>query len=278
MLKVEKALQLLETRTDLVKRMEGEKRETHVMMFETTSNGKHLGFWLHHPRGRRDGIRIKLEKIPAGFETIEQIECAKSDGLSKPKSRIPNGKGICVFVSEEADLVKLLQAYNGSWAASSEVVMLDPPVPPLDKAIEVSEPSLTEEFGEPPDDNLADLNLFARKVRRGQASFRDIFLKLYQNKCAVTGEGPSVVLEAAHIWEHALSGINHSSNGLLLRADIHILFDEGLIKVNPESLVVEVSPDLMGTQYEQLNGKLLLIRGDGSQPSKVFLEKRYEAR
>lgn len=273
MLEVEKALKLLQTRSDLVKRLEGEKREQHVMMFETVSTGKHLGIWLGHPRGRKNGIRIKLEKIPNDLQNIEIIECAKSDGLSKPKSRIPNGKGVCVFVSEESELVTLLHAYNG---ASTAVSPVSAPIEDIDGESRPFFPSPADDFGQPPNDNLAELNSYARKVRRGQKAFRDILLKLYSGKCAITGEGPPVVLEAAHIWEHASSGVNHSSNGLLLRADMHILFDERLININPDSFLIEVSPSLAGTQYERFNGKPLLSRSDGSHLSKEFLEKRYK--
>lgn len=140
---------------------------------------------------------------------------------------------------------------------------------------EGSTESLDGEFREPPNDDLAQLNLFARRVRRGQVAFRTILLELYGCKCAVCGQGPAVVLDAAHIWEHALSGINNSSNGLLLRADVHILFDDGLIKINPESLLIEVSPQLKGTQYYAFNGKPLLPRKDGSKPNSEYLAKRY---
>lgn len=103
-----------------------------------------------------------------------------------------------------------------------------------------------------------------------------MLLQLYGGRCAVSGEGPPVVLEAAHIWEHATSGVNHSSNGLLLRADIHILFDEGLLRIHPESLVIEVARELTGSQYETLGSNKLRERKDGSRPSSEYLAKRYE--
>ncbi|HEX2206797.1 MAG TPA: HNH endonuclease signature motif containing protein [Longimicrobium sp.] len=84
-----------------------------------------------------------------------------------------------------------------------------------------------EDFGEAPDDDPARLAQFARKVRRGQAKFRQNLLKLYGGRCAVSGWAPESVLEAAHILLHADSGLNHSENGILLRADLHILFDDG---------------------------------------------------
>lgn len=276
MLKVDEALNILRSRSDLVKRLEGETRQKHVMMFETVAAGRQLGFWLSPPRGRNNGVRIKLEHIPADITEIEKIDCAKSDGLSKPSSKIPNGKGVCVFVSDEEALVKLLQSYNGN---TKNVASVHPTqVSALDVSSDkTSRDSWRSEFSEPQDEDLPRLQLFARKLRRGQASFRNMLLELYDRRCAVSGQGLPVVLEAAHIWEHAASGINHSSNGLLLRADIHILFDEGLLRIHPESLLIEVASELRGSEYEILASKKLRERKDGSRPSSEFLAKRYQA-
>ena len=49
------------------------------------------------------------------------------------------------------------------------------------------------------------------------------------------------VLDAAHIFSHSESGINQQSNGILLRTDIHNLFDKHLIKINLFSCAIEVS-------------------------------------
>lgn len=135
--------------------------------------------------------------------------------------------------------------------------------------------SVIDEFGEPPNDDIAKLNVYARKVRLGQPTFRRVLLDLYGSKCAVCRQGPEFVLEAAHIWEHSLSGMNHSSNGILLRADIHILFDAGLIKIDPESLEIRVASELMGSEYEKFHGLTLLPRIDGSRPSVEYLARRY---
>lgn len=194
----------------------------------------------------------------------------------------------CFRFDREDQFLRLLDWYTAKLTAVSQDNLLpfenDTPAEslstdefeiPSSSEGEGSIESLAAEFGEPPNDDLAQLSLFARRVRRGQVALRNILLELYGNKCAVCGLGPAVVLDAAHIWEHALSGINNSSNGLLLRADIHILFDEGLIKINPESLVIEVSPQLRGTQYDAFNGKPLLPRKDGSKPNSEYLAKRY---
>ncbi len=133
------------------------------------------------------------------------------------------------------------------------------------------------DYGEAPDDNLDELQRFAARVRKGQPKFRQKLLALYDNKCAMTGTGPAVVLEATHIWPHAQSGINQSDNGLLLRADIHTLFDAGLLRIHPDTVEIQVDPSLKDTAYWSLSGHTLRERHDGKRPRKGYLQKRWES-
>ncbi|MEI6766898.1 MAG: HNH endonuclease signature motif containing protein [Bacteroidota bacterium] len=70
---------------------------------------------------------------------------------------------------------------------------------------------------------------YLTKVRLGQGAFRVQLTDAYYRKCSVTGEKTLPVLEAAHIKPFAESGPNHISNGILLRADLHKLYDSGYI-------------------------------------------------
>src|SRR5690606_14516906 len=76
------------------------------------------------------------------------------------------------------------------------------------------------------------------KARRGQQKFRESLCKRYNNTCVVTGCKILDILEAAHIMPYRGKKDNHPSNGLLLRADIHTLFDLDLIGIDPKSLLV----------------------------------------
>jgi hypothetical protein len=133
-----------------------------------------------------------------------------------------------------------------------------------------------KDFGEAPDDDPEALAQFAARVRKGQPKFRKNLLQLYNNRCAITGDGPEAVLEAAHIVMHSKSGLNHTSNGLLLRADIHSLFDAGLLKIEPKSLIIALDDSLDGTSYWTLRGRKLRSRLDGSQPSAQRLQARWD--
>lgn len=132
------------------------------------------------------------------------------------------------------------------------------------------------EVDEAEDDDSIENAILKRRARKGQRKFRLRLLELYDCKCAVTGYSPTEVLEAAHIVNHSISGINHSDNGILLRSDIHSLFDCNLLKIDPESLVVIIDPTLELTPYWQINGITLRKRVNGSNPSKEYLKKRWD--
>ncbi|MCX5541472.1 HNH endonuclease [Paraburkholderia sp. CNPSo 3076] len=101
-----------------------------------------------------------------------------------------------------------------------------------------------------------DRQLVAIKTRRGQDEFRDRLLSKYRTTCAVSGSTVEPLLEAAHIVPHAVETNYATSNGLLLRADIHTLFDLHLISVDAEWRVV-VSRSLEWTEYAQYRGRRL---------------------
>lgn len=132
-----------------------------------------------------------------------------------------------------------------------------------------------KDFGEAPNDGPNKLYKFATRVRRGQPKFRKNLLRLYNNRRAVTGTGPPEVLEAAHIVRHAETGLNHSDNGLLLRADIHYLFDAGLLAIKPDTLEIQLCESLLDTPYERFNGEKLRERNDGSSPASTYLAQRW---
>lgn len=91
-----------------------------------------------------------------------------------------------------------------------------------------------------------------RKVRLGQGGFQVEVVEAYQRRCALTGEKTLPVLEAAHIVPYSAGGEHDVQNGLLLRSDMHTLFDRGYLTITPEYRV-EVSSQI-AEQYT--NGKL----------------------
>jgi len=94
-------------------------------------------------------------------------------------------------------------------------------------------------------------------IRRGQPDFRRKLLLAYGEQCAITQFDSPTALEAAHIAPYKGDHTNHVTNGLLLRSDIHTLFDCGLLAINTSDMTVVISPELIGTRYEFLRAREL---------------------
>ena len=113
--------------------------------------------------------------------------------------------------------------------------------------------------------------------RLGQGAFRILVTDLYERRCAITREKALPVLQAAHIQPVASGGSHRLSNGLLLRSDVHTLFDRGYLTVTPERRV-RVSRRLKadfdnGEHYYQLEGSTLWVpQSREAQPRRDLLE------
>ncbi|MBA4066679.1 MAG: hypothetical protein C0501_23830 [Isosphaera sp.] len=110
--------------------------------------------------------------------------------------------------------------------------------------------------------------------RQGQGTFRAALLELYNGRCAVSGCAVEAVLEAAHITPYLGPKTNDPTNGLLLRSDIHALFDLGLVAVETKNMTVLVARALDGSEYEALRGRSLHLPDEGAlQPSEAALDR-----
>lgn len=114
------------------------------------------------------------------------------------------------------------------------------------------------------------------RERRGQQLFRDGLRKRYQDRCLITKCRILDVLEAAHIRPYRGENDNALDNGLLLRADIHSLFDLDLIGIEPYGLFVHIHHDLYtDSTYAKLAGKPLHWPSR-HRPSQNALKLRYD--
>jgi putative restriction endonuclease len=104
------------------------------------------------------------------------------------------------------------------------------------------------------------------RPRLGQGTFRILITDNYQRRCAVTGEKALPVLDAAHIRPVNAGGQHRLDNGLLLRADVHRLFDAGYVTVSPEGhfLVSRRLKDDFdnGEPYMPFHGKRIWLPGE----------------
>jgi len=117
-----------------------------------------------------------------------------------------------------------------------------------------------------------------QKVRVGQGAFRVLVTDAYNRRCSISGEKTLPVLEAAHIRPYNLEGPHIISNGLLLRSDMHKLFDNGYITITKD-YKVEVSKAIKeefenGKEYYQYHGKELMYlpKLNIDKPNQKFIE------
>ena len=113
--------------------------------------------------------------------------------------------------------------------------------------------------------------------RQGQTEFRQNLLNAYGYHCCITGCNVEAALEAAHIVPYRGAETNLVTNGLLLRADIHTLFDLYLLAINPDTLEVELDPQLANSQYSEFAGKpISKPTSNSNRPSFKGLQWHYE--
>lgn len=133
--------------------------------------------------------------------------------------------------------------------------------------------------GQPPSPGFADPQ--ARygeptliRPRLGQGAFRMVVTDLYARRCAITKERTLPALEAAHIRPYAEGGEHSATNGILMRRDIHSLFDQGYVTVTPQHRF-EVSRRIReefenGRHYYELHGAEVAV--PASAPARPDLE------
>ena len=113
--------------------------------------------------------------------------------------------------------------------------------------------------------------------RIGQGTFRARLLAAYDGRCAITEEHAVPVLDAAHIQPYLGPASNHVQNGLLMRTDLHRLYDGGYLTVTPD-LRLEVSRRLKeefdnGKAYYEMAGRRIVVPANPHwQPSRGALE------
>ncbi len=116
------------------------------------------------------------------------------------------------------------------------------------------------------------------RVRLRQGAFRVMLTDAYGRKCAISGEKALPVLEAAHIMPVSEGGQHRLDNGLLLRSDVHTLFDRGYITVTPDHRVLVAAKQLKedfdnGEPYVPFHGTRILVPDrDIDRPSREQLQ------
>ena len=160
----------------------------------------------------------------------------EADWLPLPASWSPNIVSFKTYDTSDAEGLALWEAVMDRLSRSAAPIFSD-----------------HDRFGEPQ----------LIKPRLGQGAFRVLVTDIYGRRCAVTQERTLPALEAAHIRPYSDGGTHEAPNGLLLRRDIHSLFDAGYVTITP-GLNFEVSRRIKdefdnGKHYYALHGQRIIV-------------------
>jgi hypothetical protein len=211
-------------------------------------------------------------------ENFKFYVLSTSNNIELPHApKIPrNIQGHCYFrladLRSGQKIVQVASQSDGSATVESRVMPLKQAIAEVDAAQLVRDEEMANAVIDPAspfDTTIFDPQTLteareyqARQVvaRRGQVRFRQMLLDVYGGQCAFTGYFGGEALEAAHIVPYCGSDSDHVANGLLLRADVHTLFDHGLIVVDtadPHNLKLVLAPSLLDSSYKILKDKMV---------------------
>lgn len=249
------------------------------------SRGGTIGSKNERNRGYSAGLKLVLERLGStGCRLEEASLAAKSSSLAGLERDVePQGFTLPVTLSpfiDEAELATALQRALGNVGSKRKLgsgnttrrlqLVVTTPTPItmtalittlaggpahgviLDEDIQAASTTLDFDPANEADARKRILTAIAR--RQGQGKFRNSLKVAYDSACAVTNCTVLQVLEAAHIKPFKGEHTNHVQNGLLLRADIHTLFDMGLVGIDPGTWTVVVHHSIRSGSYSEWHG------------------------
>lgn len=187
--------------------------------------------------------------------SIEMMEGANFQGAILQEVQLEDGKNLKAYLSAD-DCVSAIKTISNPNSESLNIENLLNP-----KNLQSAKRRVTTSI----------------KQRIGQSQFRTSLLEAYDKRCAITECDAEEALEAAHIIPHSNNGISNNSNGILLRADLHILFDLYLLVIEPKQREILLAASLLNSSYRELEGKRLrLPQFERDYPAQAALEWRWK--
>lgn len=132
--------------------------------------------------------------------------------------------------------------------------------------------------GKTPEELVKEIEKKARP-RPGQMDFREALLLAYDGRCAISGCNVDAALSAAHILDYSKSECQEAWNGILLRADLHLLFDRHLLRIFPGNPpVVMLDEETRESEaYKQFHLHMLRLSNAFDERTSRELRRRWEA-
>lgn len=259
-----------------------EEAQFERVLFDAIDEAKKLGY--------RPNKFIGMITNQGAFRTVKDIVASNrpSDGFERLLLlRRPDLTCESIIVETQwrkyfdDDLLQIaerrLTQYEHKWHryAASDLTEPDSPAPES-TPVPNSNARTDEAQFIPPNDDHRERVLRLAYHRPGQPLFREMLINAYGAHCCVTGTAVPEALEAAHICAYRGDRSNHVANGLLLRADLHSLFDRFMFSVEPTSLEVRLSRKLKKNDtYKVLEGAKLTFNGK-QRPSRAALELHWK--
>ncbi len=239
--------------------------------FQALQPGEPFLFKLHYPKNRivGGGFFVRWVRLPVGlaWETFQEKNGATSlfemkERIEKYRRGLGEGEIGCIllgspFFLKESEWIRapsdwhrsIVQGKSYSLTTGEGARVWNEVRSRL--AIRVIPPE--RRFGNP----------VTILPRIGQGIFRAMVTDAYSRRCAFTGERVLPTLEAAHIQPYAVGGPHSLGNGLLLRSDLHRLFDKGYLTITP-NYKVDVSLKIQeefhnGREYYALKGQVIRL-------------------
>jgi HNH endonuclease len=232
-----------------------QESESHDLTPERTRNpepGDHLLIWINDGEGGGTGLTAtaKVSHFSSPEMTVKSIELFPAPRLDR--TDLGRMKRRAVFHDlARLRTTKLRCIDHEEWAAIHE-----------EAAAKVL---LSEEAAQ----EIARQKILGEQAtRRAQQQFSETMRINYRRRCAITGCNTSAALQAAHIRVLKDADDNRPENGILLRSDIHALFDALLITLSEDGATVEISETLIDPSYEFLRNAPVSQPEIGPRPSR----------
>ena len=211
-------------------------------------------------RGHVVGTPFRGEKTPGKnpWQVPIRFDASRGDVLVDPWQRL---------LVEEEQLLRMPAAQRFKGIQKAGEKLESGTARQIDRIIAVSTPE-----GEAAQEIERQKKLGEQARRPGQQAFSETIRWNYRNRCAVTGCVTPAALEAAHISTRTGHDDNSAANGILLRSDIHTLFDRFLITLSEDCARVEVGRELTDPSYAFLK-TVAVARPDKDAPSTENLRK-----
>ena len=244
------------------------------------ADGHHYGPpWVrwhggHHGRGMLFRMFSRIDATPTQERAIIHVDTLIDPRLSRTQLQMDPVISKAKFFRNNNNITGTVFYVDSATADALDRAIGFAPEVARKFLDEVSAAEQSGAFDPDAEEDTRQRELRAIAIRQGQPAFRRSLLQAYEQRCAVTDTDVVCCLEAAHILPYVNEARNHVSNGILLRADVHALFDLGLLAIARDHKIL-IAPSLRGTEFGQyLAGRRLRVPNDPSaRPSDEALER-----